>query len=76
MEEAKAALKSGDYKKVVDLSANAYAELLRRKPEMTQGAAQLRNVMFFPRLGAHLQAGLDSTSTSKPASCARSAPAS
>jgi hypothetical protein len=55
MEEAKAALKAGDYKKVVDLSANAYAELLRRKPEMTQGVEQFRNVLFFPRLGAHLQ---------------------
>lgn len=55
MEEAKDALKSGDYKKVVDLTANAYAELLRRKPEMTQGVQQIRNVMFFPRLGAHIQ---------------------
>ena len=55
MEEAKAALKSGDYKRVVDLSAESYAELLRRKPEMTQGAEQIRNVLFFPRLGAHLQ---------------------
>jgi hypothetical protein len=40
---------------VVELSSAAYTELLRRKPELTQGAAQFRNVMFFPRLGAHLQ---------------------
>jgi hypothetical protein len=55
MEEAKAALKSGDYKKVVDLTTVAYADLLRRNPAMTQGAAQIQNVMFFPRLGAHIQ---------------------
>lgn len=55
MEEAKAALKAGDYKRVVELTTETYAELLRRKPEMTQGAEQIRNVMFFPRLGAHLQ---------------------
>jgi hypothetical protein len=54
MEEADAALKSGDYRRVVELSADAYVELLRRKPEMLEGAAQLRNVLFFPRLGAHL----------------------
>ena len=54
LEEAQAALKTGDYKKVVDLSAAAYVELLKRKPEMMQGEAQFRNVMFFPRLGMHL----------------------
>lgn len=55
LEEAQAALKTGDYKKVVDLSAAAYVELLKRKPEMLQGVDQFRNIMFFPRLGAHLQ---------------------
>lgn len=55
MQEAQAALKAGDFRKVVELAANSYVELLRRKPEMTQGVAQFRNVMFFPRLGAHLQ---------------------
>jgi hypothetical protein len=55
MQDAQAALKSGDYKRVVELAADAYTELLRRKPQMMQGAAQFRNVMFFPRLGAHLQ---------------------
>lgn len=53
--EAQAALKSGDYKRVVDLSATAYMELLRRKPELLKMPMQLQTVMFFPRLGAHLQ---------------------
>jgi hypothetical protein len=54
MQDAKAALKSGDYQLVVERSSEAYAELLRRKPEMLQGAEQIRSVLFFPRLGAHL----------------------
>ncbi len=54
LEEAHVALKSGDYRKVVDLSAAAYVALLKRRPEMMQGPDQFRNVMFFPRLGAHL----------------------
>ncbi len=54
MEDAQAALKSGDYKRVVDLCGEAYVELLGRKPEMLQGAEQFRSVLFFPRLGAHL----------------------
>ncbi|MEO7667208.1 MAG: hypothetical protein ABIU97_09275 [Dehalococcoidia bacterium] len=54
MQDAKAALKAGDYKRVVECSSEAYAELLRRKPDMLRGAEQIRNVLFFPRLGAHL----------------------
>ncbi len=52
--DAQAALKAGDYKRVVELSSAAYVELLRRNPQMLQGQAQFMNVMFFPRLGAHL----------------------
>ena len=52
--DAQAALKAGEYKRVVELSSAAYVELLERKPEMLQGKAQFMNVMFFPRLGAHL----------------------
>jgi hypothetical protein len=55
MVEAKDALGSGDYKRVVELSAASYMELLRRKPETLEGAQQLMSIMFFPRLGAHLQ---------------------
>ena len=55
MEEAKAALKENDFKRVVELCAEAYVELLRRKPEMLEGPQSLMNIMFFPRLGAHLQ---------------------
>ena len=54
LQDAQAALRSGDYKKVVELSSAAYVELLRRKPEMLQGAQQFMSVMFFPRLGATL----------------------
>jgi hypothetical protein len=54
LQEAKTALRGGDYKAVVERSAEAYAELLRRKPEMLQGPGQIRNVLFFPRLGARL----------------------
>jgi hypothetical protein len=59
LEEAQGALKTGDYKKVVDLAAAAYVELLKRKPDMMQGQAQFRNVLFFPRLGAHLIVNTD-----------------
>ena len=52
--DAQAALKAGDYKQVVELSSAAYVELLRRRPEMLQGQQQFMNVVFFPRLGAHL----------------------
>ena len=51
---AQAALKAGDYKQVVELSSAAYVELLKRNPEMLQGQQQFMNVIFFPRLGAHL----------------------
>jgi len=51
---AQAALKAGDFKRVVELSSAAYVDLLQRKPEMLQGQGQFMNVVFFPRLGAHL----------------------
>lgn len=52
--DAQAALKAGEYRKVVELSSAAYVELLQRKPEMLVGQQQFMNVVFFPRLGAHL----------------------
>lgn len=55
LSQASASLKSGDYLDVVRRCSETYAELLRRKPELTQGAGMIRNVLFFPRLGAHLQ---------------------
>lgn len=54
LEEAQTALKTGDYKKTVDLSAAAYVELLKRKPDMLKGEDQFRTMLFFPRLGTHL----------------------
>jgi hypothetical protein len=60
MHDARSALKSGDYRQVVERSSWAYAELLCRKPEMLQGAEQIRSVLFFPRLGARLVINSDS----------------
>ena len=59
LEDAQSALRSGDYKKVVELTCAAYVELLERKPELLQGQQQFMSVMFFPRLGAHLQVNTD-----------------
>lgn len=52
--QAKASLRSGDYLDVVRRAADAYVELLNRKPEMLQGPVALRSILFFPRLGARL----------------------
>ncbi len=57
--QAKASLRSGDYAEVVHRAAEAYAELVRRKPEMLEGQTRLRTLFFFPRLGAQLQIGHD-----------------
>lgn len=54
LQAAHADLRSGRYPDVVRRCAEAYAELLRRKPEMLQGPLALRSVLFFPRLGARL----------------------
>jgi hypothetical protein len=59
LEEAQDALRTGDFRKTVDLSAAAYIELLKRKPEMMQGIAQFRNIGFFPRLGVHVNVAPD-----------------
>ncbi|MEX2159641.1 MAG: hypothetical protein WEB04_09595 [Dehalococcoidia bacterium] len=52
---AHASLKSGDYKDVVQRAADAYLELLRRKPELLDGLIGRFRVMMFPRLGARLE---------------------
>jgi hypothetical protein len=52
---AHASLKSGDYKDVVQRAADAYLELLRRKPELLEGLIGRFRVMMFPRLGARLE---------------------
>ena len=51
------ALRSGDYKDVVQRAADSYLELLRRKPELTEGMMGRFRVMMFPRLGARLEQG-------------------
>ena len=55
MAAAHAALRSGDYLDVVRRAADAYLELLRRKPEMLEGMMGRMRVMMFPRLGAKLE---------------------
>jgi hypothetical protein len=52
--DAQGDLRAGNYPAVVHRASDAYVELLRRKPEMLQGAMGMRHIMFFPRLGAHL----------------------
>ena len=52
---AHASLRSGDYPDVVRRSADAYLELLRRKPELLEGMMGRLRVMQFPRLGARLE---------------------
>lgn len=57
--QARACLRSGDYADVVRRACEAYAELIRRKPELLEGPARFRTLLFFPRLGAQLQIGSD-----------------
>ena len=51
---AHASLRSGDYLDVVRRAADAYLELLRRKPKQLEGMEGRMRVMMFPRLGARL----------------------
>ena len=55
MATAHASLRSGNYKDVVERAADAYLELLRRKPELLEGMMGRMRVMMFPRLGAKLE---------------------
>ncbi len=55
MAAAHASLRSGDYPDVVRRAADAYLELLRRKPELLEGMMGRMRVMMFPRLGARLE---------------------
>jgi len=50
-------LREGAYQSVVQRAADAYLELLRRKPELlAEGGIPARmRIMMFPRLGAHLE---------------------
>ena len=54
LQAAHAALRAGDYPQVVRRSADAYVEMLTRKPELRQGPDAMFRVLFFPRLGARL----------------------
>jgi hypothetical protein len=55
MAAAHVALRGGEYKDVVQRAADAYLELLRRKPELLEGMMGRFRVMVFPRLGARLE---------------------
>lgn len=52
---AHGALRSGDYVDVVRRAADAYLELLRRKPDLLEGMMGRMRIMMFPRLGARLE---------------------
>ncbi|MEX0785305.1 MAG: hypothetical protein WD939_01590 [Dehalococcoidia bacterium] len=54
---AHAALGAGNYKDVVQRAADAYLELLKRKPELLEepGFMGRMRIMMFPRLGARLE---------------------
>ncbi len=54
MAAAHASLKAGNHLDVVQRAADAYLELLRRKPELLEGMEGRMRVMMFPRLGAKL----------------------
>jgi hypothetical protein len=51
---AQVSLKSGNFADVVHRSSDAYVEMLRRKPDLLQGVVGMRNILFYPRLGARL----------------------
>jgi hypothetical protein len=55
MAAAHASLRAGEYKDVVQRAADAFLELLRRKPELLEGMIGRIRVMFFPRLGARME---------------------
>ena len=55
MATAHTSLRAGEYKDVVQRAADAYLELLRRKPELLEGMMGRMRVMMFPRLGARLE---------------------
>ncbi len=51
---AHAAFRAGNHQEAVQRSAQAYVELLTRKPELLQGPQATFRVLFFPRLGVRL----------------------
>jgi hypothetical protein len=60
---AHAALVSGNYPEVVRRAADAYVELLKRKPELLEGPMGRFRIFMFPRLGAHLETPPDGPPT-------------
>jgi len=54
LDAAHESLRKGEYKDVVQRAADAYLELLRRKPQLLEGMIGRMRVMMFPRLGARL----------------------
>ena len=57
MDAAHASLRAGEYRDVVQRSADAYLELFRRKPELLEekGFMGRIRIMMFPRLGARME---------------------
>jgi hypothetical protein len=61
--DAQTSLRSGNFADVVHRSSDAYAEMLRRDPELLKGPLGMRRILFFPRLGARLVQEQDGTPT-------------
>jgi hypothetical protein len=55
MAAAHVSLRAGEYRDVVSRAAEAFLELLRRKPELLEGMIGRVRVMFFPRLGVRME---------------------
>ena len=54
LEKAHKDLNGGEYSQVVRLCADAYLEVLKRRPELLQGMGMMRPAMMWPRLGTTL----------------------
>ncbi len=54
LQAAQESLRRGDYGDTVRRSAEAFLEMLRRRPELLQGQEGIRRIFMFPRLGVNL----------------------
>jgi hypothetical protein len=51
---AQGSLRAGNFGDVVHRASDAYAEMLRRDPDLMKGPLGMRRILFYPRLGARL----------------------
>jgi hypothetical protein len=65
LQAAQESLRKGDYRDVVRRSAEAFLELVRRRPELLEGQEGIRRLFMFPRLGVDLAVSPGSPPTLK-----------